>query len=118
MVLYLRKSNTKIRVADPNRTPNTHRGSEGGVGRAASANIITRTAHSEALIVRGTGYDGGRGGTHRGEQPILLARVRPGHHVRQLTYSAFGLIGTILREIEWKTPIFSWRVIPKSANAS
>ena len=34
------------------------------------------------------------------------------------TYDAFGVFGTIFRALEWKTPIFCWRVVPKSPNAS
>jgi hypothetical protein len=33
-------------------------------------------------------------------------------------YDAFGVLGTIFRELEWKTPIFSWRVDPKTPNTS
>jgi hypothetical protein len=34
------------------------------------------------------------------------------------TYEAFGVFGTIFRELEWKTPIFYWRAIPETPNAS
>ena len=33
-------------------------------------------------------------------------------------YDAFGVFGAIFRELEWKTPIFSWRADPKTPNAS
>jgi hypothetical protein len=33
-------------------------------------------------------------------------------------YDAFGVFGAIFRELEWKTPIFSWRAVPKTPNAS
>ena len=32
-------------------------------------------------------------------------------------YDAFGDIGSIFQELEWKTPIFSGRVAPKTPNA-
>jgi hypothetical protein len=34
------------------------------------------------------------------------------------TYDAFGVFGAVLRELEWKTPIFSWIAVPKTPNAS
>ena len=34
------------------------------------------------------------------------------------TYDAFGDLGSILREREWKTPIFSGRVAPRTPDAS
>jgi hypothetical protein len=35
-----------------------------------------------------------------------------------LGYGVIGVFGTILRELEWKTPFFSWRVLPKTPSAS
>jgi hypothetical protein len=34
-----------------------------------------------------------------------------------LVYDAFGIFGTVFRELAWKTPIFSWRAVPKTPNA-
>jgi hypothetical protein len=45
-------------------------------------------------------------------EPHLLDRDGPRR------YDAFGVFGTVLRELEWKTPIFSWRVVPRTPNAS
>jgi hypothetical protein len=33
-------------------------------------------------------------------------------------YDAFGVFGTIFRELEWKTRIISWRAVPKTPNVS
>jgi hypothetical protein len=34
-------------------------------------------------------------------------------------YDAFGVFGTIFKELEWKTPILtSWRAVPTIASAS
>jgi hypothetical protein len=39
------------------------------------------------------------------------AEARPLRH-------AFGAFGAVLRELVWKMPIFSWKVVPKNPNAS
>jgi hypothetical protein len=47
--------------------------------------------------------------------------TQTGRHESDVTghgYNAFGVFGTIFREPEWKMPIFSWRVVPKTPNAS
>jgi hypothetical protein len=40
------------------------------------------------------------------------------HDSAALAYDALGVFGTILRELEWKAPIFSWRAVPKTPNES
>jgi hypothetical protein len=35
-----------------------------------------------------------------------------------MAYDAFGVFGTILRELEWKAPIFFQRALPRTPNAS
>jgi hypothetical protein len=36
----------------------------------------------------------------------------------RVRYGAFGVFGTIFRELGWETPILSWRAVPKTQNAS
>jgi hypothetical protein len=38
--------------------------------------------------------------------------------LRASTYGAVGVFGTIVRELEWKTPIFSQQAVPETPNAS
>jgi hypothetical protein len=50
----------------------------------------------------------------RSDMPCYLLHGR----TAALRYDAFEDIGTIFRYLEWKTPIFSGRVVPKTPNAS
>jgi hypothetical protein len=51
-----------------------------------------------------------------GSLPLELY-LRPARHYDPL-HDAFGVFGTIFRELEWKTPIFFWRAVAKTPNAS
>jgi hypothetical protein len=61
----------------------------------------------------------GGGWPRAGEKLALWIRmvvVLPGDLIMHREYDAFGIFGAIFRELEWKTPIFSWRAFPKTPN--
>jgi hypothetical protein len=68
-------------------------------GRAAALRLLARE-WSERAVERG-------GGGRAEDQRLGSAE-----------YDAFGVFATVYRELEWKIPIFSWRVVPKTPNTS
>jgi hypothetical protein len=56
--------------------------------------------------------------TDDSELDLLYQVRRPSPGPVPSLYNAFGYIGTIFWELEWKHPIFCVRVLPKTPNAS
>jgi hypothetical protein len=89
-----------VRSVGRDHPPPTHRGNRAADGYRASELHSTRTFNAPSL--------------HR----TLVKRHPAESGSKSATHDACGVFGATFRELEWKTPIFYGRTIPKTPNGS